>query len=88
LITKVLKIVFPIQNGITGGVGTDVSYAPGIKGKHIKDLLVFIAYNNVANPLIAIKALLFLCGLKQTHIQEDTILFMLPKLDFWVISSH
>jgi hypothetical protein len=27
----------------------------------------FIAYNNVANPLIAIKALLFLCGLKQTH---------------------
>jgi hypothetical protein len=35
-----LKIVFPIQNGITGGVGTDVSYAPGIKGKHIKDLLV------------------------------------------------
>jgi hypothetical protein len=45
LITK-----FSFENSIsdskTGGVGTDVSYAPGIKGKHIKDLLAFIAYNN------------------------------------------
>jgi hypothetical protein len=49
----------------------------------------FIAYNNVANPLIAIKALLFLCGLKQTHIQEDTIFIYVTKTtDFWVISSH
>jgi hypothetical protein len=30
------------KNGITGGVGTDVSYAPGIN-KHIKDLLVLLS---------------------------------------------
>jgi hypothetical protein len=67
------------KNGITGGVGTDVSYAPGIKGAYQGSSSSFIAYNNVANPLIAIKALLFLCGLKQTHIQETQSLFMLPK---------
>jgi hypothetical protein len=48
----------------------------------------FIAYNNVANPLIAIKALLFLCGLKQTHTGGQS-LFMLQKLLIsGVISSH
>jgi hypothetical protein len=40
----------------------------------------FIAY--VANPLIAIKALLFLCGLKQTHMGGTQSLFMLKTTDF------
>jgi hypothetical protein len=75
------------KNGITGGVGTDVSYAPG-REAYQGSSSSFIAYNNVANPLIIIKALLFLCGLKQTHIQEEHILFMLPKPLIGVISSH
>jgi hypothetical protein len=82
LITK-----FSFENSIsdskTGGVGTDVSYAPGIKGKHIKDLLL-LSLTTTANPLIAIKALLFLCGLKQTHIRRSTIFIYVTKTtDFW-----
>jgi hypothetical protein len=71
-----LKIVFPIQNGITGGVGTDVSYTRHQRQAYQGSSSSFIAYNNVANPLIAIKALLFLCGLKQTHIQEEHNLYL------------
>jgi hypothetical protein len=43
------------KNGITGGVG-GCSYAPGIKEEAYQgSSSSFIAYNNVANPLIAIK---------------------------------
>jgi hypothetical protein len=74
------------KNGITGGVGTAVSYAPGIKGQAYQgSSSSFIAYNNVASPLIAIKSITVSMWIKTNpHTGGAQSLFMLPKTtDFW-----
>ncbi len=74
------------KNGITGGVGTAVSYAPGIKGQAYQgSSSSFIAYNNVASPLIVIKSITVSMWIKTNpHTGGAQSLFMLPKTtDFW-----
>jgi hypothetical protein len=77
--------IFPIQKRNNWWCRYGCSYAPGIKGQAYQgSSSSFIAYNNVANPLIAIKALLFLCGLKQTTYRRSTIFIYVTKTtDFW-----
>jgi hypothetical protein len=78
--------IFDSKNGITGGVGTDVSYAPGVKGQAYQgSSSSFIAYDNVANPLIAIKSVTVSMWIKTNpHTGGAQSLFMLPKTtDFW-----
>jgi hypothetical protein len=55
----------------------------GIKGQAYQGSSSFIAYNNVANPLIAIKALLFLCGLKPTYRRSTIFIYVTKTTDFW-----
>jgi hypothetical protein len=71
---------FRFKNGITGGVGTDVSYAPGIKGKHIKDLLVLLSLTTTANPLIAIKHVSM--WIKPTY-RSTIFIYVTKTTDFW-----
>jgi hypothetical protein len=84
LITKFNCSISDSKNGIT--VGTDVLMHPASKQAY-QDLLVLLSLYNVANPLIAIKALLV--WIKTNPHGGAQSLFMLPKpLISGVISSH
>jgi hypothetical protein len=55
-------------------------YAPGISGAYQGSSSSFIAYNNVANPLIAIKSITVSMWIKTNpHTGGAQSLFMLPK---------
>jgi hypothetical protein len=74
------------KNGISGGVGTDVSYDTGIKGKAYKgSTSSFIAYGTVASSLVDIKSITVSMWIKtDPHTGGAQSLFMLPKTsDFW-----
>jgi hypothetical protein len=76
-----LKIVFPIQKRNNWWCRYGCKLCTRHQQAYQGSSSSFIAYNNVANPLI-VKALLFLCGLKQTHIQESTIFIYVTKTTF------
>jgi len=74
------------KNGITGGVGTNVTYGTGIKGEAYQGSSTsFIAYNNVANSVIGLKNISVSMWIKTNpHTGGAQSLFMLPKkTDFW-----
>ncbi|MBC7846471.1 MAG: LamG domain-containing protein [Flavobacterium sp.] len=74
------------KNGITGGVGTNVTYGAGIKGEAYQGSSTsFIAYNNVANSVIGLKNISVSMWIKTNpHTGGAQSLFMLPKkTDFW-----
>jgi hypothetical protein len=74
------------KNGITDGVGTNVTYATGVKGQAYKgSSSSFIAYNTVANSVINLKSITVSMWIKtDPHTGGAQSLFMLPKkTDFW-----
>lgn len=74
------------KNGITDGVGTDVTYEAGVKGTAYKGSPTsFIAYNNVSNSVINVKSISVSMWIKtEPHTGGAQSLFMLPKkTDFW-----
>lgn len=74
------------KSGITGGIGTNVSYDTGVKGSAYKGSTTsFIAYNNVANSVINLKSITVSMWIKtDPHTGGAQSLFMLPKkTDFW-----
>ncbi|VXB71861.1 conserved exported hypothetical protein [Flavobacterium sp. 9R] len=74
------------KNGITNGVGTNVTYEEGIKGQAYKGSPTsFIAYGSVANPIIGLKNISVAMWIKtEPHTGGAQSLFMLPKkTDFW-----
>lgn len=88
LITKVSfeNSVADSKNGISGGVGTAVTYAPGIKGQAYKgSSSSFIAYSTVANSLVGVKSITVSMWINTNpHTGGAQSLFMLPKTtDFW-----
>jgi hypothetical protein len=88
LITKVSfeNTIVDSKNGISGGVGTAVSYAPGIKGQAYQgSSSSFISYATVATPLVAIKSITVSMWINTNpHTGGAQSLFMLPKTtDFW-----
>lgn len=88
LITKVSfeNNVTDSKNGISGGVGTAVNYAPGIKGQAYKgSSSSFIAYSTVASSLVSVKSITVSMWINTNpHTGGAQSLFMLPKTtDFW-----
>lgn len=88
LITKVSfeNSVADSKNGISGGLGTAVTYAPGIKGQAYKgSSSSFIAYSTVASSLIEVKSITVSMWINTNpHTGGAQSLFMLPKTtDFW-----
>jgi hypothetical protein len=88
LITKVSfeNSVTDSKNGISGGLGTAVTYAPGIKGQAYKgSSSSFIAYNTVASSLKEVKSITVSMWINTNpHTGGAQSLFMLPKTtDFW-----
>ncbi|MEN9909633.1 MAG: hypothetical protein RLZZ540_2782 [Bacteroidota bacterium] len=74
------------KNGITGGVGTNVTYGTGIKGEAYQGSSTsFIAYNTVASSVINLKSISVSMWIKTNpHTGGAQSLFMLPKkTDFW-----
>lgn len=74
------------KSGITGGIGTNVSYDAGIKGEAYKGSATsFIAYNDVASSVINLKNITVSMWIKtEPHTGGAQSLFMLPKkTDFW-----
>lgn len=74
------------KSGITGGVGTNVSYEAGIKGEAYKGSTTsFISYNNVAGSVANLKNITISMWIKtEPHTGGAQSLFMLPKkTDFW-----
>jgi hypothetical protein len=74
------------KNGITDGVGTNVTYEAGVKGQAYKgSSSSFIAYNTVANSVINLKSISVSMWIKtDPHTGGAQSLFMLPKkTDFW-----
>jgi len=74
------------KNGITDGVGTNVTYEAGVKGQAYKgSSSSFIAYNTVANSVINLKSITVSMWIKtDPHTGGAQSLFMLPKkTDFW-----
>ncbi|MDZ4330631.1 MAG: LamG-like jellyroll fold domain-containing protein, partial [Flavobacterium sp.] len=74
------------KNGITGGVGTNVTYGNGIKGMAYKgSSSSFIAYNAVASSLVDVKSITVSMWINTNpHTGGAQSLFMLPKTtDFW-----
>lgn len=74
------------KSGITNGVGTNVTYAAGVKGNAYQgSASSFIAYNNVANSLVSLKSITVSTWIKTNpHTGGAQSLFMLPKTtDFW-----
>jgi hypothetical protein len=88
LVTKVSfeNSIADSKNGISGGVGTAVTYAPGIKGQAYKGSpSTFIAYSTVASSLINLKSITVSMWINTNpHTGGAQSLFMLPKTnDFW-----
>jgi hypothetical protein len=88
LITKVSfeNTITDSKNGISGGLGTAVSYAPGIKGQAYRgSSSSFISYATVATSLVAIKSITVSMWINTNpHTGGAQSLFMLPKTtDFW-----
>lgn len=74
------------KNGITDGVGTDVTYEAGVKGEAYKgSSSSFIAYNTVASSIVNLKSVTISMWIKtDPHTGGAQSLFMLPKkTDFW-----
>jgi len=74
------------KGGITGGVGTNVTYGTGIKGKAYKgSSSSFIAYSTVASSVVALKSITVSMWINTNpHTGGAQSLFMLPKTtDFW-----
>lgn len=74
------------KGGITGGVGTDVAYDTGKKGKAYKgSTSAFIAYNNVSTSIVNLQSITVSGWIKtDPHTGGAQCLFMLPKTsDFW-----
>jgi hypothetical protein len=74
------------KNGITNGVGTNVTYGAGIKGEAYQGSSTsFIAYNNVASSVSDLKSITVSMWIKTNpHTGGAQSLFMLPKkTDFW-----
>nr|WP_315132716.1 LamG domain-containing protein [uncultured Flavobacterium sp.] len=74
------------KNGITGGVGTNVTYGNGIKGLAYKgSASSFIEYSTVGNALVDVKSITVSMWINTNpHTGGAQSLFMLPKTtDFW-----
>lgn len=74
------------KNGITGGVGTNVTYGNGVKGQAYQGSSnSFIAYSTVANALVDIKSITVSMWINTNpHTGGAQSLFMVPKTtDFW-----
>lgn len=74
------------KNGITDGVGTNVTYGAGVKGEAYQGSSTsFIAYNNVSSAVINLKSISVSMWIKTNpHTGGAQSLFMLPKkTDFW-----
>lgn len=74
------------KSGVTGGVGTNVTYGTGIKGEAYQGSSTsFIAYSNVANSVINLKHISVSMWIKTNpHTGGAQSIFMLPKkTDFW-----
>lgn len=74
------------KNGITDGVGTNVTYSAGVKGEAYQGSSTsFIAYNNVSSAVINLKSISVSMWIKTNpHTGGAQSLFMLPKkTDFW-----
>ncbi|RZJ54832.1 MAG: LamG domain-containing protein [Flavobacterium sp.] len=74
------------KSGITGGVGTNISYDTGIKGNAYKGSATsFISYTTVANSIVNLKSITVSMWIKtDPHTGGAQSLFMLPKkTDFW-----
>ncbi|WP_348811558.1 LamG domain-containing protein [Flavobacterium maritimum] len=74
------------KSGLTGGVGTNVTFDTGIKGQAYKgSASSFIAYNTVANSVIDLKNITVSMWINTNpHTGGAQSLFMLPKTsDFW-----
>lgn len=88
LITKVSfeNAITDSKNGISGGVGTAVTYAPGVKGQAYKgSASSFISYSTVASSLVNVKSVTVAMWINTNpHTGGAQSLFMLPKTtDFW-----
>jgi hypothetical protein len=73
------------KNGLTGGSGTNVTYATGIKGQAYKgSTSTFISYASAA-AVVNVKSVTFSMWIKtEPHTGGAQSLFMLPKTtDFW-----
>ncbi|MGC4039475.1 MAG: LamG domain-containing protein [Flavobacterium sp.] len=74
------------KSGITGGTGTDVTYAQGIKGKAYQgSSTAFIGYSNVSPAIAGLKSITVSGWINTApHTGGAQCLFMLPKTsDFW-----
>jgi hypothetical protein len=74
------------KSGLTGGVGTNVTFDTGIKGQAYKgSASSFIAYNTVSNSVIDLKNITVSMWINTNpHTGGAQSLFMLPKTsDFW-----
>lgn len=74
------------KNGIIGGVGTNVTYGPGIKGQAYQgSSSSFIGYSTVASSLVDLKSITVSMWINTNpHTGGAQSLFMLPKTtDFW-----
>jgi hypothetical protein len=74
------------KNGITGGVGTNVTYGNGVKGQAYQGSSnSFIAYSTVASALVDIKSITVSMWINTNpHTGGAQSLFMVPKTtDFW-----
>lgn len=74
------------KSGVTGGVGTNVTYGTGIKGEAYQGSSTsFVAYANVANSVINLKHISVSMWIKTNpHTGGAQSIFMLPKkTDFW-----
>jgi hypothetical protein len=74
------------KGGLTGGVGTNVTYDTGVKGEAYKgSTSTFIAYSTVADNVVNLKNISVSMWIKtEPHTGGAQSLFMLPKTsDFW-----
>lgn len=74
------------KGGLTGGVGTNVTYETGVKGNAYKgSSSSFIAYSTVASAVVDVKSITVSMWIKTNpHTGGAQSLFMLPKTsDFW-----
>src|SRR3990167_10970550 len=74
------------KSGLTGGVGTNITFDTGIKGQAYKgSASSFIAYNTVSNSVIDLKNITVSMWINTNpHTGGAQSLFMLPKTsDFW-----
>jgi hypothetical protein len=88
LITKVSfeNAVTDSKNGISGGVGTAVTYVWELKQAYKGSASSFISYSTVASSLVNIKSVTVAMWINTNpHTGGAQSLFMLPKTtDFWV----